>query len=122
MTVLVVEDDPDIREYMRVFLEHVDHPTIVEAANGREALAQCRATPVDLILLDVHMPVMDGFAFRAAQLDDPSLAAIPVICLTAHYDPHGAGLQLQAPCFGKPLNALAEAAIRTAVTLPAAPS
>ena len=55
----------------------------MEAANGQEALVQLRAgCGAAAIVLDLRMPVMDGFAFRRAQRGDPSIAAIPVIVLS----------------------------------------
>src|SRR5205814_830229 len=61
---------------------------VVTAADGREAL-ECladRRLP-SLILLDLSMPEMDGWAFRIEQMKDPRLAAIPVVICTAMYDP-----------------------------------
>jgi CheY-like chemotaxis protein len=81
--VLVVEDDPDLRHLMSrlLVLEGFD-PQL--AANGREALDVLRATPLPrLILLDLMMPVMDGWQFRQAQRADPAIADIPVIVTTA---------------------------------------
>jgi len=57
---------------------------VVVAANGQEALGQLRAAPhPDLILLDLMMPIMDGWQFRREQAQDPSLSAIPVVVLSA---------------------------------------
>jgi CheY-like chemotaxis protein len=58
------------------------------AANGREAIDQLRAatTKPCAILLDIMMPVMDGWQFRAAQQQDPELSSIPVVVVTAHAD------------------------------------
>jgi CheY-like chemotaxis protein len=83
--VFVVEDDRDIREAVVEILEdHAYKP--VPAENGAVALQRLRAGGPDpcLILLDVMMPAMDGFQFRAEQEKDPSLAAIPVVLFTAH--------------------------------------
>jgi len=83
--VLVVEDDVDILQALVQVLEDEGYPVRV-AENGRAALVALRtngARPPCVILLDLMMPVMDGWAFRAAQLDDPALAPIPVIVLTA---------------------------------------
>ena len=83
--VLVIEDDADILHAVVQVLE--DEGYAVRAAeNGRVALATLRepgARPPCVILLDLMMPVMDGWAFRAEQLRDPALARIPVIILTA---------------------------------------
>ena len=81
--VLVVEDEAIIREYIAFVLDDAgyDHAW---AANGQEALAYLRSHPApSLILLDLMMPIMDGWAFRAEQQRDPALAAIPVVMLTA---------------------------------------
>jgi CheY-like chemotaxis protein len=83
--VLVVEDDADILRAIVQVLED-EGVTVRAAENGRVALATLRARgaqPPCVILLDLMMPVMDGWAFRAEQLRDPTLARIPVILLTA---------------------------------------
>ena len=80
--VLIVEDDPDIRETLGEVLVSAGYET-AEAANGLEALANARSAPPDLIVLDLMMPVMDGWQFRSAQRRDPALAAIPVIVISA---------------------------------------
>ena len=81
--VLVVDDDADIR-FAAVMLLQSDGYTTIAAANGREALGLLRrGVRPKLILLDLRMPVMDGFAFRAAQLADPALARIPVVVVSA---------------------------------------
>jgi CheY-like chemotaxis protein len=81
--VLIVEDDPDVREALAIFLESEGY-LVLQANDGREALDVLQtARNVCLILLDLFMPVMDAWAFRAAQLADPELASIPVIVLSA---------------------------------------
>jgi CheY-like chemotaxis protein len=83
--ILVIEDDVDILRAVVQVLEDEGH-TVRAAENGRAALALLRAPDAGLpcvILLDLMMPVMDGWAFRAEQLRDPALAHIPVIVLTA---------------------------------------
>src|SRR5437763_14895472 len=81
--ILIVEDDTDVREAMAIFLAGEGYK-VVEAGHGAEALDQLRsATVFCLILLDLYMPVMDGWAFRAEQLRDAALAAIPVIVISA---------------------------------------
>jgi len=86
--VLVVEDDEGIRESIIALLE--EHGFVASgAADGRSALIALReATELPgLILLDLMMPVMDGWAFRTQQLADPRLAAIPVVILSATNEP-----------------------------------
>src|SRR5574340_1100683 len=82
--VLLVEDDAAIRDALRELLE-AEGFVVQGAANGREALARLRAGGhrPRLILLDLMMPVMDGWEFRQAQRGDPALARIPVVVLTA---------------------------------------
>ena len=84
-SVLVVEDDEDVRGAVAAFLE-VKGYAVIEATNGREALA-CLTTPesVCLIVLDLFMPDMNGWAFRNEQLKDPRLAIIPVIVISADH-------------------------------------
>jgi CheY-like chemotaxis protein len=81
--ILLVEDDASSAEAMRDFLEMSGH-SVDCASNGREALERLEKEPsYCVILLDVMMPVMNGFEFRDEQLKDARLAAIPVIVLTA---------------------------------------
>ena len=85
--VLVVEDDEGLRESIAHLLR--DEGFEVETAgNGREALELLRRTSVlpSVVLLDLMMPVMDGWTFRTEQLADPRLAAIPVVVLSATHD------------------------------------
>jgi CheY-like chemotaxis protein len=83
--VMVVDDDTNIREALREVLQDEGY-AVVGFANGHEALEHLKA-PRDaspgLILLDLMMPVMNGWQFRQAQLEDPSLADIPVVVISA---------------------------------------
>jgi two-component system, chemotaxis family, chemotaxis protein CheY len=83
--VLIVEDDDDIRETLIEVLEDNGFEPS-SAANGAEALELLRTGSAfpNVILLDMMMPVLDGWGFRSAQLADPRLSDIPVIVLTAH--------------------------------------
>ncbi len=82
--VLIVEDDEDLREMMAqlLTLEGFHAATV---ANGREALQYLHngIEKPHVILLDLMMPVMDGWEFRRQQQADPSLAPVPVIVLSA---------------------------------------
>jgi CheY-like chemotaxis protein len=81
--VLVVDDDADIREAVTQVLENDGYP-VAGASNGREALEVLHRMPrPGAIVLDLMMPVMDGWQFRAEQRRDPELASIPVIVVSA---------------------------------------
>jgi CheY-like chemotaxis protein len=82
-TILVVDDDVDIRASLCDFLEDEGY-TIATAANGRDALDYLRGNPApSVVLLDLMMPIMDGYEFRTEQKRDPAIAAIPVVVMTA---------------------------------------
>jgi CheY-like chemotaxis protein len=81
--VLVVDDDPGICEMLSLALENEGY-SVRCAANGQEALTTLTEWRPSAILLDLAMPVMDGLAFRARQLEDPTLAPIPVVVLSAN--------------------------------------
>jgi CheY-like chemotaxis protein len=82
VSVLVVDDEKDIRETMAEMLAIEGYQTF-GAGDGVEALSQARAHRPDLVLLDLTMPGMNGWEFRAAQRGDPELSAIPVIVISA---------------------------------------
>ena len=82
-TVFVVEDDPDTREMIGRFLE-LEGFTVIFAANGKQALERLGAgASASVILLDLMMPVMDGWEFRRQQIRQARLAQIPVIVVSA---------------------------------------
>ena len=82
-TILVVDDDEMIQESIREVLADEGYQVVL-AQNGQEALARLRnGDRPSLILLDLMMPVMDGWQFRAEQKRDPRLSAIPVVVITA---------------------------------------
>lgn len=97
MGVFVIDDDPGIRELLAEVLLDEGYD-VMSAANGQEAVAYLRASPHHpcLILLDLMMPVMNGWEFREAQLQDPSIAPIPVVVLSAVSDLAAAAANLQA--------------------------
>ena len=80
--VLVVDDDADTRHHLRSVLER-DQWTVVEAANGREALERAAEARPRVVLLDLEMPVLDGFGFLREFRALPDRADVPVIVLTA---------------------------------------
>jgi CheY-like chemotaxis protein len=82
--VLVVEDDPDIREVLEEMLDAGGH-RVLTAANGREALAVLdRMTAPCLVLLDLMMPVMSGFAFLEALTQRPDKGRVNVLLISAN--------------------------------------
>ena len=94
--ILVVDDDPEIRETVIEVLEEAGYRA-VGAADGIEALAQLR-DPEDrwcVVLLDLMMPNMDGRTFRSEQLQDPGIAPIPVVIVSAMSDVQEAAEELQ---------------------------
>ena len=80
--VLVIDDDDNGRDMARRTLEASGH-RVTEATNGKEGIdALARAVP-DIVLLDLMMPVMDGFAVLDHMRDDPRLQDVPVVVVTA---------------------------------------
>ncbi len=95
-SLLVVEDDADIREALDGLLS-MEGFRVAGCSNGREALDWLRASPKpDIILLDLMMPIMDGWQFRVAQKDDPELATIPVLALSADSTAKAAAIDAEA--------------------------
>ncbi|HEV2147652.1 MAG TPA: response regulator [Longimicrobiaceae bacterium] len=81
-TVLVVEDDPDHRDIMTTLLRHHGYG-VLEAVDGRAAVdAAVRHRP-DLVLMDAHLPVLDGWRATERLKTDPGVSDIPVVILTA---------------------------------------
>jgi CheY-like chemotaxis protein len=81
--VLLIEDDAAIRETLGEALQEEGFEVVV-APNGRKALEILRnGPPPSAILLDLMMPVMDGWDFRREQLNDPSLRDVPVLIVSA---------------------------------------
>ena len=81
--ILVVDDDPDLRVALGEILTDAGYE-VGSAADGRQALEILRSGPKpDLILLDLMMPVMNGWQFLAQRGKDPQLARIPVVAISA---------------------------------------
>ena len=81
--ILVAEDDPDIFHLVQFRLRHAGHE-VTNAPNGIETLAQARAERPDLLLLDVMMPLCDGFQVLTELRADPAMQGLPIIMLTTH--------------------------------------
>lgn len=86
-TVLIVDDDPSIREVARMCLEVVAGWRVLTAPNGAEGLVQTVHHQPDAVLLDVMMPGMDGLTTFARIHETPETTDIPVILLTAKARP-----------------------------------
>jgi CheY-like chemotaxis protein len=101
-SILVVDDDPAIRELIGRLLTAHGYQ-VVRAANGEEALDHMRERRPCVVVLDLQMPVVDGWEFRRRQLADPELADVPVICITGYYDPTDLFRQTGVQCLSKPI-------------------
>ncbi|HEY7287183.1 MAG TPA: response regulator [Vicinamibacterales bacterium] len=81
-SILVVDDDSAVRRAVARFLR-AEGLDVLEASNGEEGLTRLREAPeVSAILLDLRMPIMDGWTFRRAQRQDPAIADIPVVIMS----------------------------------------
>jgi len=103
-TILVVEDDASIQRALASLLDDEGY-RVSTASDGAEALTQlARDAAPDLILLDLRLPVMDGWSFRVAQRRDSRLAAIPVVAISADGSAHAEAISAAA-FLHKPFNA-----------------
>src|SRR6478736_8762986 len=80
--ILVVEDDTAIAELIAHYLTAAGH-VVERLASGRDVLPRLRREPVDLVILDIMLPGLDGLRVCGAMRSDPATAGIPVIMLTA---------------------------------------
>lgn len=83
-SVMIVDDSAILRRAMRRAVEQAGVPSasIQEAGNGKEAIESLHKQAVDLVLLDLNMPVMDGFQFMEQHSVDPLLSRIPVVVVS----------------------------------------
>lgn len=96
-TVLVANDTPSLRAAMRIALEHAGFQ-VIEAENGRATLLAVQRHFPDLVLLDLHMPDLDGWQTAQALWRDYRTASIPVIATTAADEVDGAELERPGFC------------------------
>jgi two-component system, sensor histidine kinase and response regulator len=87
MTILVVDDEPEYRLVLRSVLTAEGY-SVVLAENGEEGLKRLRETPVDLVICDIYMPVMDGIRLHRSVREDPAMAAIPFLFVSGYDDQH----------------------------------
>jgi two-component system cell cycle response regulator DivK len=81
-TILIAEDRDASRELLSVVLTAAGYH-VIQAADGEEALTRAAETLADLVILDIHMPRLDGFGVIRRLREDPLYATVPVIALTA---------------------------------------
>ena len=81
--ILVVEDQEDNRQIVRDLLTTTDYQ-VMEAENGEEALAAVAKQRPDLILMDIQLPIMDGYEATRRLKADPDLKSIPIIVVTSY--------------------------------------
>jgi CheY-like chemotaxis protein len=81
-TILIADDKPAGRDLVRTVLESCGY-TVLEGVDGKEALLQARQYHPDLIILDLHMPGLDGFGVIAELRSDPQFDSTPIVALTA---------------------------------------
>jgi Response regulator containing CheY-like receiver, AAA-type ATPase, and DNA-binding domains len=80
--VLVIDDEPDVLLLCRLNLEHAGHE-VLQALSGELGLALAREQHPDVVILDLMMPMMDGYAVLAALKEDERTRDVPVVVLTA---------------------------------------
>jgi two-component system cell cycle response regulator DivK len=97
--VLNVEDNLDNRILIRRLLEAAGY-RLLEAGDAAQALARLKDTPVDLILMDINMPDVDGYTLTAKLKANPAYAAIPIVALTANVMKGDREKTLRAGCDG----------------------
>ena len=87
--ILVVDDENDVRELIKAGLDRTEYTTLT-ASSGAQALSICKTDKPDLILLDIAMPMMDGYQVCEKLKQDPQTKDIPVLFLTGKdLDPRG---------------------------------
>ena len=96
--VLVVDDEPKIRQFLKEVLE-LRHYEVLAAASGPEALTLLKQERVDLILLDIALPVMSGYEVYHLLREDPATAQIPVIIVTAQAERKDRELGIEGPTY-----------------------
>lgn len=83
MKVLIADDSLTIRMMLKSLLKQVDITDVVEAGDGAQALELVKQGPIDLLLLDIHMPQMDGLSCLAELRKQPATASLPVIMVSS---------------------------------------
>lgn len=98
-TILYIEDNRDNRSLVRRVLESEGY-SVTEAANAEDALSSLKVGSPDLILMDINMPGIDGYALTAQIKSVPDYTAIPIIAMTANVMRGDRERSLEAGCDG----------------------
>ena len=98
-TILYVEDNSDNRKLVRRVLE-VEGYVVVEATNGFEAMERLQGQAIDLALMDINMPDMDGYTLTSKIKAMPQFARMPIVAVTANVMRGDRERSLQAGCDG----------------------
>jgi two-component system, cell cycle response regulator DivK len=104
--ILIIEDNEQNIYLVRFMLEKFGYQ-VVEARNGQEGLEKASAQIPDLILLDIQLPVMDGYAVARALRKNESMVQVPIVAVTSYAMPGDRENVLAAGCTGyieKPIN------------------
>lgn len=96
-TVLIVEDNLDNRAIYRTILEHHGYE-VLEAVDGEAGIRLTRERLPDMVLMDISIPIIDGYQATRILKADPATAAIPILALTAHAMSEDRALAMQAGC------------------------
>ena len=97
MNVLIVEDNSDMRDLLCLVIERLYYVTVL-ARHGKEGLEKAIAEKPQLILMDMMMPVMDGWEAARALRVNPDTKNIPILATTALFRPHELKTCLEAGC------------------------
>jgi len=97
MRILIVDDRPEMRMLLRTFIESEKH-TVLEATNGQEAVEAAQRWTPDLILMDLCMPVMDGYEATRQIRKTQSGVSIPIVAISADYNGGASKKALDAGC------------------------
>ncbi|MGQ0539287.1 MAG: response regulator [Gemmatimonadaceae bacterium] len=98
-TILLVEDNEDNRIVYSTMLRHFGYE-VLEAENGAEGILKARTAHPDLILMDIAIPLVDGWEAVRRLKKDPATAAIPIVALTAHAMPADREKAIEVGCEG----------------------
>ena len=99
LKVLIIDDEPDIRSLVEMILEGAGHQ-VIEAGDGREGLEKLESERPDVVLLDLRMPVIDGWEFMRRAREADLIKSTRVIGVSAHASPDSIKEAKEAGCHG----------------------